>query len=113
MEHTDRIARELRESRKQALLRRRLVFWYQDMRVAIYKYLGLDYSKVVGYPMTRREYDRWQKVGGIRYLKCYGYEVCSCFDGLSPHLPIGDGWVVCQRDSGRGFKCDVVVRSCL
>lgn len=97
----------------QASWRRRIAFWWMHKRVAFYKFFNLDYSKVVGYPMTRREYRRWQKVGSTRHFKCDGYEVCSCLNGLSPHLPIGECWMACRRDSGHGFECGVTTLACL
>ncbi len=116
MKQDDLITQELRKFRKQASPLRRLASLWEDVRVAIYKFFNLDYSKVVGYPMTRREYKKWNKVGGVLYFKCDGYEVCKCFDGLSPHLPhlpIDSGWMSCERDSGHGFKCGVTTRACL
>ena len=113
MEQDDWIAQEIHKHRKKAPLHKRLVFWWKDVRVAFYQFLNLDYSKTVGYPMTREKYKQWQKIGDIRYFECNGYEVCSCLDGLSPHLPKEGGWMFCCRDSGRGFKCGVVTRACL
>jgi len=118
MEHTqaDRITQELHRFRKQAPFLKRLAFWWQDVRVTFYQFFSLDYSKVVGYPMTRKEYKQWEKIGDVRYFKCDGYEVCSCLEDLSPHIPIGpsgEGWMACQRDSKHGFKCGVATRACL
>lgn len=96
---------------KQAPRLKRLAFWWQDMRVVFYRYFNLDYSKVVGFPMTRRKYEQWKKTGKICFFKCDSYQVCSVLPGLSPHIPTGDGWMSCERDSGKGFKCGKTTRA--
>ncbi|MCH7529915.1 hypothetical protein IIB50_02245 [Patescibacteria group bacterium] len=112
-DQTTEVTEVIRKPHEQVPSLKRLAFWWQDIRVVFYKYFNLDYSKVVGLPMTRKEYKKWQKTEDVRHFKCSRHQVCGNFANLSPYLPTGDGWMSCQRDSEKGFKCSQVTRACL
>lgn len=101
----------VKEARRGAPLRKRFEWWCREVLAKLFKFLHLDASRLEGFPMTRRKYQQWEKSGEVQYFKCDGYEVCSQLDGLSPHVPIRDGWMVCQRESGSSFRCGVTTRA--
>ena len=114
MTQNDNATQEIRKLFKQLItLRTKIRFWLIDVKVSMYRFLNLDHSKVLGYPMTRKKHKKWLEKGDVRYFECDSYQVCRHFDSKSPHLPYGNGYMTCQRDSGNGFKCGQVNKACL
>ena len=99
------------EGRKQLPWHKRAVLWWVEKLIPIYRLLRPDPSKLLGYPMTHSQYQKWVKEGGVRYFLCDGYEVCNGKKEKSPHKPDGEGWMVCVMPSVHGFTCGKVTRA--
>ena len=113
MTQIDNTTQEILKLFKQLSTRVQIHFWWIDTKVSMYRFFNIDHSKVLGFPMTRKNFKKWQKIGEVRYFECDSFQVCRHLDGKSPHLPDDNGYMTCQRDSGNGFKCSQVSKACL